>query len=419
MEWPASWREPALLAQLDGTPINCLLLGPDTPASIKEAAARKNLDCPEKIPWSAIKELNWKSNEPLLAIKDAFWPELSRKAGNTPANDAEAGPTGTPWLDANGWLIQLARVRVPQRTVWIKSDPPEDAGRLAASNYQLALAEAWTYGAHRPVWLAPQHAEQLAQGNAAAKQSWDQTMKTLAWLEARREWNKWRTFAQMLVLSDYTGPNEYTATETLILAARRNLAFIPCETGKFTAASLQGMKALLYVDAEPLSPASGTALDAFMKAGGLLVALKQPALGFKGRGRQLEPTVRFDVFQYGKGRLAVAKGDFDDPYLLAQDAHLLLSRKNDAVRLFNAGSIQWYHTVSPDGRRWMVHLVNYSRFGAAHQVTLQSWTKLKAARFHSSEGAEPKDLGINRETGQSEVYLPRFTVHASVELELA
>jgi hypothetical protein len=50
---------------------------------------------------------------------------------------------------------------------------------------------------------------------------------------------------------------------------------------------------------------------------------------------------------------------------------------------------------------------------------VQSWTKLKSARFHTSDGTEPKELGINRETGYSEVYLPRFTVHASVELELA
>jgi len=408
-----------MLAQLEGSPVNCLLLPPDVPASIREAAARKNIDCPDKIPWSATKEINWLSKEPLLAIKDAFWPELSRKGANASTNDAEAGPTGAPWLDANGWLIQLARVRAPQRTVWINSDPPEGAARLAASSYQLALAEAWTYGARRPVWLAPEHATQLAQGNAAAKQTWDQTLKTLAWLESHREWNTWRPFARMLVVSDYSGSNEYTSNETLMLAARRNLAFLACETGRFTAASLQGMKAVLYIDATPLSAACLAALDGFMKAGGLVLSLKQPAAGLKGRGAPVEPHPRFDVFHYGKGRLAVCKGDYDDPYLLAQDAHLLLSRRHDAVRLFNAGSIQWYHTASPDGRRWLVHLVNYSRYGAAHQVTLQSWTKLKAARCYSSDSAESKDLGINRETGQAEVYLPRFTVHASVELELA
>jgi hypothetical protein len=97
----------------------------------------------------------------------------------------------------------------------------------------------------------------------------------------------------------------------------------------------------------------------------------------------------------------------------------MMSRRYDAVRLFNAGSIQWFHTASPDGRRWLVHLVNYSRWGAAHQVVLQSWQAMKEARFHSSDTAEPVILEVHRETGHEEFYLPRFAVHASVELELA
>ncbi len=418
MEWPATWRDPALLSLLDGSPVNCLLLPPEAPPAIRAAAAAKALDCPEKIPWRMIKELDWKSDEPLLAIKDGFWPELSRKGGGADA-DAEAGPTGAPWLDANGWLIQLARARAPQRTVWIKSDPPEDAARLAATNYQLALAEAWTYGAKRPVWFSPQLAESIAAGNAQATQIWDQMKQTLNWVEARRGWNSWKPFARMVVLSDFSGPNEYTATETLTLAARRNLAFIPVETGKFAAAHLGGMKALLYVDDTPLPAPAVQALDQFMRAGGLVLTLKKPAEAFKGGKPMAEPHPRFDLFALGKGRLAVSKGDYDDPWLLAQDAHLLMSRRHDAVRLFNAGSIQWFHTASADGRRWLIHLVNYSRWGSANLVALQTWQAVKGARFHTPASEQTQELEIHRETGHQEVYLPRFAVHASVELEIA
>lgn len=417
-EWPATWRDPSLFALLDGSPVNCLLLPPDAPSSIREAAAGKGLDCPEKIPWSLIKEINWKSKEPLLAIKDAFWPELSRKTGGAAADTSEAGPTGAPWLDANGWLIQLARARAPERTLWIRSDPPDNPDRLSASNYQLAAAEAWTYGARRPLWLAPAHAAQVAAGNEQALQTWRQLQKTVAWTEQRLKWQTWKPFARLVALSDYSGPNEYTASETLILAARRNLAFLPCETGKFAPATLRGMRAVLYIDDQELPATATAALEQFLRAGGLVLSLKKPAAAFKGRGPIDEPHPRFDVFRYGKGRLAVAKGDYDDPYLLAQDAHLLMSRRYDSVRLFNAGSIQWFHTASPDGLRWLVHLVNYSRWGAAHQVTLQSWQAIRSARLHSPETAEPQALEVHRETGHQEFYLPRFAVHASVELEL-
>ncbi len=417
-EWPAAWRDPALLALLDGSPINCLLLPADAPAAIREAAARRNLECPEKIHWSLIKEIDWASKEPLLAIRDAFWPELSRKGGSAAADSSEAGPTGAPWLDANGWLIQLARARSPERTVWIKSDPPENAGSLAASNYQLAVAEAWTYGAKWPVWLAPELAVQAAAGAASARQAFEQVKKTVAWVEARREWNAWKPLARLVALSDYTSPNDYTATETLILAARRNLAFIPCETRSFAEGALKGMRAVLYIDDAALPAACVAALDRFMKAGGLVLALKKPAEAFRSRGGAGEPHPRFDVYGYGKGRLAVSKGDYDDPYLLAQDTHLLMSKRHDAVRLFNAGSIQWFNTVSADGKRWLVHLLNYSRRGSANQVSMQSWQAVKAARFHSPETAEAVTLEAHRETGHDEFHLPRFTVHASIELEL-
>lgn len=418
-EWPASWRDPALLGLLDGSPINCLLLPPEAPAVIKEAAAQKNFDCPDRIPWSLIKEIDWKSKEPLLAIKDAFWPDLSRKGGGEAGDNSEAGPTGAPWLDANGWLIQLARARAPERTVWIKSDPPENAARLAASNYQMAVAEAWTYGARRPVWLAPELAAQAAAGAGNARQTFEQVKKTLAWVEARREWSAWNPFARLIVLSDYTAPNDYTASETLILAARRNLAFIPCETGKFTAAALRGMRAALYIDDAELPAAAAAALEQFMKAGGLVLARKKPAGAFKAKGAAGEPHRRFEVYRYGKGRLAVSKGGYDDPYLLAQDTHLLMSKRHDAVRLFNAGSIQFFHVAAADGMRWLVHLVNYSRWGSANQVSLQTWRAIKAARFHSPEAAGPVALDAHRETGHDEFYLPRFSVNASIELELA
>lgn len=417
MEWPASWRDPAQLALLEGSPVNCLLLPPEAPAAIRAAAAAKGLDCPGKIPWRMIKELDWQSKEPLLAIKDAFWPELSRRGGRS--DTSEAAPTGPPWLDANGWLIQLARARTPDRTVWIKSDPPEDASRLAASNYQLALAEAWAYGARRPVWLAPQAAEGVAAGNPAARQMWEQVKRTVAWTEARLGWKSWRPFARLLIMSDYSGLNEYTATETLILAARRNLAFLPCETARFDAAKLAGMRAVLYVDDAPLPPRTVQALEQFMRGGGLVLALNKPAAAFKGVKPLGDPHPRFDLYAVGKGRLAVSKGDYDDPYLLAQDTHLLMSRRHDAVRLFNAGSIQWFHLASPDGKRWLINLVNYSRWGSANQVSLQTWQAIKGARIHSPETAEPAALEIDKETGHFEVHLPRFAVHASVELEIA
>lgn len=415
-EWPAAWRDAAHLKLLESTPVNCLLLPKDAPAELRAAAEAKKLHCPAGVVWRSWKEVDWKTAGDPVAISDGLWPELAMKQGG--GDSAQSGPTGAPWLDANGWLLQLLRGRAGQRALWLKSDPPAKAAQLTPQNYMLALDEAYAYGARRPLWLADSHAEALAAGATAAVSGWERIMQTVRWQEARRAWAAWPAFARLLVVSDYSGPNEYNASEVLNLSARRNLAFQPVETAQFQPALLQGRRAVLYVDPQPFPAAMAAALRKFVEAGGLLLCMKEPAAALTGLRPSRETHARFNLFELGKGRVALSKAEWEDQYILAQDTHLMMSRRYDAVRLFNAGSLTYFHTASPDGKRWLVHLLNYTGRGAAHQVSLQTWQKVSSASFHTPESAQPRVLPIQRETGQQEVYLPSFGVYCAVELEV-
>ena len=58
--------------------------------------------------------------ESLLTPADSVWPGIA-----SPASGAEAsGPTANPWIDSNGWLLRLAQIRAPQKTVWLTFTPP-------------------------------------------------------------------------------------------------------------------------------------------------------------------------------------------------------------------------------------------------------------------------------------------------------
>ncbi len=411
LEWPASWKDPALLKHLDAGPFNCLLLPPDASPDLR-AAAEKKFACPT-VAWQKAEEADWQKGD-LIAIKDGVWPDLSMKES---AGDAQAGPTGAPWLDANGWLIQMARCRAPGKTIWIRSDPPEHAERLTPDHYVLALSEASAYGARRPLWLAPAHADALSRGVGAAVNTWDRIVKAARWQEEHRNWAQWTPFARLLIISDFSGPNAYHASEVLNLSARRSLSFRVAEPGRFAAADLGGIKAALYVDAQPMPAPVAAPLQKFVESGGLLLCMKGPGAAIRNARPSRETHPRFDLFECGKGRVAVSKTEWEDQYVLAQDAHLLMSRRNDAVRLFNAGSLMLYHTASPDGKTWAVQLLNYTRFAPAHSVSVQTWQAVKSARFLTPEGGTAV-LEIHRDTGQYEVYLPRFSVYAAVELEL-
>ena len=43
----------------------------------------------------------------------------------------------------------------------------------------------------------------------------------------------------------------------------------------------------------------------------------------------------YKMYNVGKGQIAVAEEGFQDPYQVAVDTHLLVSRRNDLVRLYN------------------------------------------------------------------------------------
>ncbi len=404
-EWPENWSDPALLSLLENTPVNCLLL-PGSRLQLRGAAESAGFVCPDTVRWQSWSELDWPNAGELAAIGDGFWPEISRKGGDS----EDAGPTGAAWLDANGWLIEMARARAPQATIWLRSDPPEDPRTVLWTHYQLAVAEAWAYGARRPLWLAPPHAEALAAGDSEARQSWGALMHALTWMRERDPWRAALPFARLAIASDFTGPNQYISTETLLLAARLGIAFVAIERASVTLERLREQRALLWCDPYPV-PA---ALRPWVEQGGTLIANAGAAKAWP-RGKiadDIHP--RFRVYSAGQGRLIESRVEFDDPWVLAKDAHLLMSRRHDAVRLFNAGSLQWRHARLPG--RHLVHLLNYTLRPPAHPVSVQMALPVRSALLHLPAEA-PRPLELRRELGGVEASLPPFAVYAVVEFE--
>jgi hypothetical protein len=420
MEWPVAWKSADRLAVLDGAPINCLWLGPGAAVEpgFKEAAQKRGLICLDaassSVVWRPLKDVDWNSPAPVIGISDGVWPKLQFRAGR---GSELAGPTGTPWLDANGWLIQLARARGPGKTIWVKSNPPAANDILGGPDYLLALNEARVYGAQRPVWISSQHAGELASGGPAARQIWISMTQALEWWEKHRDWANWTPLSSLLVVSTFTGADRYMGGEALNLCSRRNLPFEPMETDRVTPAALAGKKAVLWVNHAPAAVAQLAALQSFVAGGGALVVPRATGDQIVSKQPLDETHPRFDLFAVGKGKLAVAKGEWRDPFLLALDAHLLMSRRFDQVRLFNAGSLSYHRVASPDRKRSVVHLLNYARGAPAHRVSMQILPDTARASFTSLGKTAAEPLELRREGQGQEVSLPAVEVYAAVELE--
>lgn len=408
--WPAAWHDVKALDLLNGSPVNCLIFDPTVPAAVKQAAAAKGFDCPA-VRWTDWGETNWAQGR-FFPIGGGIWPGAAASQ-----NRQEGGPTGAPWVDANGWIVQLARTMAPKGSeLWLNSDPPKETRNISPSQYLLALSEIWAYGARRPVWLAPHHAVEALAGTGEGLAVWKAAINLLQWQLARDAWMAWQPVASLLVVSDFTGPNEYMAGEVLNLSARQGIAFTPVETGRLGAAPFTGKRAALYVDQAPAPQAVAARLRLFAEAGGLVLAMKNTAVLFGNLKPSPDTHPRFDLFQLGKGRLAVSKQDFDDPWVLSRDAHLLMSRRWDSIRLFNAGSLLAHHAVAPHGRSSLVHVLNYTGRPSANQIALQIPSAARSARMHTAGQPQPAPATIHRRGGRLEVDVPPFPVHCVLEL---
>lgn len=412
MEWPAAWQDPTLLDRLAGTPVNCLVSSKPLPTAVADAAAQRGLASVTPS-WKAWKEIDWKRSEPLYTVGEAFWPELARRASSD-----SAGPTGEPWLDANGWLVRLCKaLSEPGAAIWINASLPEDASSISNNQAMLAVVEAWAYGGRRPLWIPNKLTSELAASGAVP--AWQQMSALLAWQKKQQEWFSWRAVAPMLFLSDFAGPNESLASESLLLAARRGIACEPASVARFGPAQLADRKAAVFVDQGEPAPSVLAELKAFAGKGNLVITRTESAKALLPGATIDDTHPRYRIMTCGKGRVALPKAEIDDPWQLVSDAHLLMSRRWDTMRLFNAGSLQWFHVQSPDRKRSVVHLLNYSQRRQAHQVTLQSNLPVRAAKLHRFDEAQPKEAKVAQVDGRAEIPLPGIEIYLAVELEHA
>jgi len=392
--WPEEWKSASLLELIRGTPINCL------------AAADSLPFANPGLPFFLLRD---DSPPPGVALRDGLWPQV--QVTERGSNTAEAGPTGAPWVDANGWLIRLARTLEPERTVWLTHQPPREGLPPRPEAYSLAVAEAAAYGGRWVVALDAALRNGLASGNGEALAAWKKLLAALDFSTGLARWKDWEPQASLAVISDFSGANEFLSHEFLNLAPRHELAYRIIEKSRAAQAPLAGLHAVVYIDAGPPEGALRRRLLDFAASGGLLICpaglpVSSPARTAHGH----------NIHAHGKGRVAMPQAEWEDPYLLAGEAHLLAGRGHDLIRLWNAGTMDYSYCASPDGKRAVVHLLNYSRRPAAHQVTLGLARAYRSARFYAMQASRP--LEISKARLGVEVSLPEFSVHAAIELEV-
>jgi len=219
--WPADWRDPSKLDLLENTPYNCALIPADAPEEIQTALHNRGL--------TVVSD----KNAPATVLPDPRWPQIQTGAHGK----IDAGPTGNPWMDANGFAILAARAETPGKPVWLQEDPAKNAV-VRNDDYRLAVADAAAYGAH---WLPSLDCP-----------AWQGVAQTETFFTSHRKWRACQPIAHLAVVSDFAPSRRDFVLEVLNLLGRLGTPF-----SIVTKASLVDAKRLaLVVNLDQRDPSS-------------------------------------------------------------------------------------------------------------------------------------------------------------------
>ncbi|HUS06384.1 MAG TPA: hypothetical protein VMZ52_08820 [Bryobacteraceae bacterium] len=345
----------------------------------------------------------------VVAVDKAVWPKIPARA------TSGAGPTGSPWVDSNGWMLLLAGAKAPGKILWTLAEPAADSPAIRPESYLLAIADSAAYGAQWVVALDPRLRGGLAGNAPDALSCWKTMTESLRFFAAHQEWRSYTQQSRLGVLSDFAGPNEYIGSEVLNLCNRRHLPYRVLDMDHLTAGSFDKLAAMLLVSARPPEGALRQQIDSYVKSGGVLIAPASAAPMVAAGAPAGNFESRYDYFPAGKGKIAIARKPWTDPYVLATDVHLILSRRHDVVRLWNAGVTNVRYTVSSQGKG-LLQLVNYAMRPFGHPMSAYVAHPFGSARFVSLPGGESMRLDVVKRDGGIEIAIPPFAVFGAVEL---
>jgi len=398
MRWPAGWKDPAALSLLKDTPINCLLLESGSGLESVAAQARQSgLTVTSAAPEG-------------VRIAKGEWPGI-RMAGR--GGGGGAGPTGVPWLDSNGWRVRLESALHPESAIWI--DAPAKGPRLSPDSYAMAFYDSAAFAGRWLISLDETTAAGIAGSNAQAMDGWNKLVAAARFVDAHQEWADFMPDAVLGIISSFAGDNQFLSSETANLLARANQQYRIIVKDQAPEDSWRGLRAMLYVDAQPPSAALRQKIDSFVQGGAMLIAGPQwgPAGGTPAKDQE-HP--RYTIRSIGKGKVAIAKSEPADPYVLANDAILLVSHRYELVRFFNAGAISSYLTSSASRKASLLHVLSYANRGP-EDASLRIAGRYRSAKLWTPDRTEARRLETHAGKEGVELHLPPLSQYAVAELE--
>lgn len=321
------------------------------------------------IPLPPRRALRMEKSLPATGTTEGVWPGIEIEHGGP--KEQTAAPTGSAWIHTNTGFLRYATAAAPS-VFWMANRPP---GETARRRYLQAIADAAMVGARWVVTLDATFAKSLLAGEKEAVEDWAQIERHLRFYKEDSAWSGLKPYAELAIVQDATSGALVTGN-LLDMLAVMNTPVKAVPSRELTATRLEGAKVAVALHPGSYTPEQRALIRKFAGGGGKLVTGPE---GF----RMPEPDA--DRFTFGKEQYQVLEK-------IWPELHLAVQRKNFGARLFNVTGTLSYLRRSSDGRKAVLHLVNYSDYPVENITAIVQGKYRRASLLRPGEPPKPVEV---------------------------
>lgn len=431
---PARWPsgDPQSLALLEKSPVNCLVIAPGAwdsqfldaahkrglhvlgdisanPATDSAKAIEAGLDMlylegnfPDAIVEQA-RSTAAAASKSFVWLPDRMHMPIEKADGNTPAvvgtyqglwagvklgheGEAEAAPSGPPWIDTNSGFLRFAKTVAPKGApVWIANRPP--TGQVvSAMRYVQAIGDASMAGAHWVISFDDDFSKKLLAHDADAMKTWERMNTVLRFYRQHRELTELPDYSRLAIVQDVDSGALVSGSVLDMVSSKHVPAFV-VPPGTLGSSVLPELKLVLNIAPQLLTEEQKAALRAEARKGAMLI--NGPPQWKLALPPPTEITFTDDQIK-----------QLDEIW---SEINRTLGRDNFAVRVFGAPAMLSNLKATADGSRMVLHLVNFSDY------------PVEAITIHALDTFSKASLLVPRGNAKAELF--EYEKGSGVDLE--
>jgi hypothetical protein len=335
------------------------------------------------------------SRDAIAGTWQGLWPGIIIENGGS---KVMAGPSSAPWIDTNTGFLHFLRAAMDS-VLWIGATPPSEETVTPVERYGIVISDAYSAGARWIVTLDGDLNRRLLLGDSKARQDWKRIGGYIQYFEQHREWREYRPFSRMGVLQD-GGSGGLLSAGLLDLMFSQHIAVRSIPARRLNDEMLAGIRTVINI--EPRSELSGAqqeTLARFTRSGGVL----------------LNPPAEWRFGNDTPGRISPNRKQLERIQDIWETLYNATARKNFGARSFNTAGILFNVLASPDGKRLLIHLVNYTGF-PGETIAVHALGQWKHARLYQP-GAAVRELSVYPVKDGTGMDLEKLDVVASLIVE--